>query len=63
MTTSIVKSLNHPDERRMADGSELELGPGDAFAIGAGHDAWVVGDEPGVTIDFTGLGEFARTAS
>lgn len=39
---------------RMADGSEAELGPGDAFVIGAGHDSWVVGEEPCVTVDFTG---------
>jgi uncharacterized cupin superfamily protein len=39
---------------RMADGTEVELGPGDAFMIPAGHDAWVVGDEPYVTVDFTG---------
>ena len=39
---------------RMADGSEVELGPGDAFVVGPGHDAWVVGDEPCVTIDFSG---------
>jgi quercetin dioxygenase-like cupin family protein len=39
---------------RMADGSEIELGPGDAFLVGPGHDSWVVGDEPCVTIDFTG---------
>lgn len=38
---------------RMADGTEVELRPGDAFVIPAGHDAWVVGDEPCVTIDFT----------
>jgi len=44
---------------RMADGSEVELGPGDAFIVGAGHDAWVVGDEPCVTIDFSGGAMFA----
>jgi hypothetical protein len=32
------------------DGSELEIGPGDAYVIQPGHDAWVVGDE--VTIGF-----------
>lgn len=37
---------------RMDDGTELEFGPGDAHVVGAGHDAWVVGDEPCVTIDF-----------
>ncbi len=39
---------------RMADGSEVELAPGDAFVIEPGHDAWVVGDEPCVTVDFVG---------
>jgi hypothetical protein len=43
---------------RMDDGTELELGPGDAHVVSPGHDAWVVGDEPCVTIDF--LPENAR---
>lgn len=38
---------------RMDDGRELELGPGDAHVVGPGHDAWVVGEEPCVTIDFS----------
>ena len=37
---------------RMDDGTELDLGPGDAHVVGPGHDAWVLGDEPLVTIDF-----------
>jgi len=41
---------------RMDDGTELELGPGDAHVASAGHDAWVVGDEPCVTIDFSSTG-------
>ena len=36
---------------RMDDGTEGELGPGDAHVVGPGHDAWVVGDEPCVIID------------
>jgi cupin domain len=36
---------------RMDDGTEAELGPGDAHVVGPGHDAWVVGDEPCVLID------------
>jgi cupin domain len=42
---------------RMADGSEIDLGPGDAFVIGPGHDAWTIGDEPCVTLDFTGTAQ------
>ncbi len=41
---------------RMADGSELEMNVGDAFVVGPGHDMWVIGDEPCVTVDFNGLG-------
>ena len=37
---------------RMDDGTERELAPGDAHAVGPGHDAWVVGDEPAVIVDF-----------
>lgn len=36
---------------RMDDGTEAELGPGDAHVIPAGHDAWVVGDEQCVAVD------------
>ncbi len=36
----------------MNDGTEGEVGPGDVALIEPGHDAWVVGDEPVVTIDF-----------
>ena len=34
------------------DGSEGDLGPGDAYVIDPGHDAWVVGDEPCVGLEF-----------
>jgi mannose-6-phosphate isomerase-like protein (cupin superfamily) len=42
---------------RMEDGAELELGPGDAHVVGPGHDAWVVGDEPCVTLDVAVMDE------
>lgn len=45
---------------RMDDGEERDLGPGDAHVVPPGHDAWVVGDEPCVAIDFTGSGAFAH---
>lgn len=37
---------------KMDDGRECDLGPGDAHVVGPGHDAWVVGDEPLIIIDF-----------
>ena len=45
---------------QMADGSEAELGPGDVAAIEPGHDAWVVGDEACVSVDFGGYAAYAR---
>jgi quercetin dioxygenase-like cupin family protein len=37
----------------MDDGSEAELGPGDAHVIPPGHDAWVLGDEAYVAVDIS----------
>jgi hypothetical protein len=45
---------------RMADGAEFEAGPGDVTALQAGHDAWVVGDEPVVIVDWWGASNYAR---
>jgi len=36
----------------MDDGTEAEFGPGDVVVVPPGHDAWVVGDEPYVGLDF-----------
>ena len=36
----------------MRDGVELEAGPGDVFEFPPGHDAWVIGDEPYVGLEF-----------
>ena len=44
---------------RMADGREVVMQPGDLFAIGAGHDAWVVGNEPYSSLHFMGAEEYA----
>jgi hypothetical protein len=35
------------------DGTEVQIGPGDAYVIEPGHDGWVIGDEPYVAIDFS----------
>jgi class 3 adenylate cyclase len=45
---------------QMTDGTELELGPGDVFEIPPGHDAWVVGEEPWVSVDFEAMRTFGR---
>ncbi len=34
------------------DGMEADLGPSDAYRLEPGHDAWVVGDEPFVALEF-----------
>ena len=34
------------------DGTEIDIGPGDAYVIQPGHDAWVVGDEAAVGFEF-----------
>lgn len=44
----------------MRDGSEGDYGPGDAMHLAPGHDGWVVGNEPCVTIDFVGFADYAR---
>ena len=44
----------------MADGTEFEAGPGDVTSLPQGHDAWVVGDEPVVVVDWYGASNYAR---
>ena len=44
----------------MADGAELESGAGQVTALPQRHDAWVVGDEPVVLIDWWGASNYAR---
>ncbi len=47
------------------DGTETDVGPGDAYRIAPGHNAWVVGDEPVVGYEFesTTAGTFAKGGS
>jgi hypothetical protein len=45
---------------RMDDGSEFEAGPGDVTSLPSGHDAWVVGEEPVVVVDWFGASSYAR---
>jgi len=45
----------------MDDGSELDCRPGDVSLLPSGHDAWVVGSEPAVIVDFQGMVDYARS--
>jgi quercetin dioxygenase-like cupin family protein len=44
----------------MNDGEEFDVSQGDAIHIPPGHDAWVVGDQPYVGVDFAGAEEYAK---
>lgn len=45
---------------RMDDGTERNILPGEVVNIPPGHDGWVVGDEPVVFIDITGMENYAK---
>lgn len=48
----------------MDDGEHVELSPNEIFDVPPGHDAWVVGDEPAVLLDFLGnIEQLGRPAS
>jgi mannose-6-phosphate isomerase-like protein (cupin superfamily) len=42
------------------DGTEVEIGPGEAYVIEPGHEAWVLGDEPFVGYEFESAEEYAK---
>ena len=44
----------------MTDGTEFDAEPGQVTALPSGHDAWVVGDEPVVVVDWCGASNYAR---
>lgn len=46
---------------RMDSGETYQCRAGDISVIPPGHDAWVVGDEPVVLVDFQGMKEFATS--
>jgi len=45
---------------RMADGTELVFHAGDVSSLPVGHDAWVIGDEPAVVVDWFGASNYAK---
>lgn len=45
---------------KMADGAEFDLSPGDVSTLPSGHDAWVLGNEPAVLVDWFGAVNYAK---
>lgn len=46
----------------MDDGTELDCRAGDVSLLPPGHDAWVVGNEPVVIVDFQGMIDYAKVS-
>lgn len=46
----------------MDDGTQADLKAGDVSLLPPGHDAWVVGDEPVIVVDFQGMVDYAKTS-
>lgn len=47
---------------KMDDGTILQCKPGDVSLLPMGHDAWVVGTEPVIIVDFQGMLDYAKTS-
>ena len=45
---------------RMDDGTEKDVKAGEVSLVPTGHDAWVIGNEPVVLIDFQGMADYAK---
>ena len=45
----------------MDDGAEFVAEPGDITSLPGGHDAWVIGDEPAVVVDWFGASHCAKS--
>ena len=45
---------------QMKDGTEMDIGPGEATVIPPGHDAWVVGEETVTFVDFGQVDTYAK---
>lgn len=44
----------------MDDGTKFIAGPGDVTSLPSGHDAWVIGNEPVIVIDWFGASSYAK---
>jgi len=48
---------------RMADGTEKDCKAGDVSLLPIGHDAWVIGNEPVIIVDFQGMVDYAKKSA
>ena len=46
---------------KMDDGTVFQCKPGDVSLLPLGHDAWVVGTEPAVVVDFQGMLDYTKS--
>ena len=58
--THLIYAISGKMHVVMNDGTEGDIGPGDFASISPGHDAWVVGEEPFVGVDFGGYAQYAK---
>ena len=64
--TQICEAPHFPDHVsgvlriKMDDGAEFDCKPGDVSLLPSGHDAWTVGDEAAVVVDFQGMLDYAH---
>ena len=72
MDKAELKGFGKPDELREFPKGRIELikiggatigRAGDVSLLPSGHDAWVVGDEPAVVVDFQGMVDYAKSRS
>jgi quercetin dioxygenase-like cupin family protein len=61
-STHLLYALSGRMHVVMNDGTETEIAAGDVARIEPGHDAWVVGDEPCIAIDFGASPTYAKQA-
>jgi hypothetical protein len=47
----------------MDDGTQFECKTGDVSLLPVGHDAWVVGNEPVIVVDFQGMIDYAKSTA
>jgi SnoaL-like domain len=47
---------------QMADGTTFDVMPGQVGGVPPGHDAWVLGDEPVMALDWAGATDYARSS-